>query len=185
MKSGSSCDRGSSQMATRSAVTWSMALPHDNASDPEPVSGFEPMTVRLQGAIQRSRNVGGRGRTCHLAASTVAHGSPTSVTVCLRWLPVWLPAPGNPTVIGLHKYGCADRSPSTRLLQLSRTRTSGPGSGLPHVRRGTYDRATACLLFTPAPLTIGPMSPGVLCSTCGRQVARDGQGWSGCCPLGT
>jgi hypothetical protein len=80
-------------------------------------------TSRLHGAIKRSRNVGGHGRIWHLAASTVARSRPASVTVCLRWLPVWLPASGDPAVIGLHTCGCADSSSSSRLLRVSRTRT--------------------------------------------------------------
>ncbi len=70
------------------------------SSNLEPVSGFEPLTIRLQGTVMRSRNVGGHGCTGHLAASTVACGRPVSLTVCPRWLPVWLPAPGGPTPPG-------------------------------------------------------------------------------------
>jgi hypothetical protein len=57
-------------------------------------------TFRFSGAILQSRNVADRGPTCHLAASTVAHRRLASVTACLRWLPIWLPAIGDPAVIG-------------------------------------------------------------------------------------
>jgi hypothetical protein len=65
-------------------------------------------TFRSRGAIQRSRIVVSRSLMCHLAASTVAHGRPASLISCLRWLPFWLPASGNPAVIGLHVSGLAD-----------------------------------------------------------------------------
>lgn len=48
-------------------------------------------TSRLQGAIQRSRNVGGYGQMGHLAAATVDLRRLASVDDCGRWLPVWLP----------------------------------------------------------------------------------------------
>jgi hypothetical protein len=83
----------------------------------EPVSGFEPLTARLQGAIQQSRNVAGRGGICHLAASTVANCGATSLAACLRWLPLWLPAAVIRAVIGLHESGFADRS-LNRLMTL-------------------------------------------------------------------
>jgi hypothetical protein len=118
--------RGSSISAVRTERTahpGPLGRVSARQGDLEPVSGFEPLTVRLQGAIQRSRNIGEHGHTCHLAASTVAHGRPASVTICRRWLPVWLPAYGDPTVIGLHSCGCADRSSNSRLLRLSRAWT--------------------------------------------------------------
>ena len=80
----------------------------------EPVSGFEPLTCRLQGEIQQSRNVADRGSMCRLAVSTVAHGRPASVTACLRWLPIWLPTVGDPAVITLRAYGFADRPLNSR-----------------------------------------------------------------------
>jgi hypothetical protein len=59
----------------------------------EPVSGFEPLTVRLQGASQRYRSVAGRGLMWRLAGVTVCRGRITSLDGCPCWLPFWLPAP--------------------------------------------------------------------------------------------
>ncbi len=102
---------------------------------------------RLQDAIRRSRNVGEHGHTCHLAALTVALGRPVSFTVCLRWLPFWLPAHGDPAVTGLHTCGCADRSSNSRLLRLSPPGPTRPSArSSPRPQRGTYECVTARLL---------------------------------------
>ena len=66
----------------------------DKASELEPVSGFEPLTCRLQGAIRPSWTVAGRRLISRLPAPIVAGRRPASVTPCLRWLPIWLPAVG-------------------------------------------------------------------------------------------
>jgi hypothetical protein len=57
------------------------------------VSGFEPLTVRLQGASGPSAGIADRGSICRLAAIIIAGDSPASLGCCLRWLPVWLPEP--------------------------------------------------------------------------------------------
>src|ERR1700733_6804300 len=65
----------------------------DGLSFVEPVGGFEPLTVRLQGASGSSLGIAEHGFICRLAAGTVAGYSPASPGCCLRWLPVWLPSP--------------------------------------------------------------------------------------------
>jgi hypothetical protein len=80
----------------------------------EPVSGFEPLTCRLQGAIGPLRTVAGRRLVSHLPAPIVAGRWPTSVTARLRRLPLWLPASGVPAVSGLHMSGFADTSSNSR-----------------------------------------------------------------------
>ena len=96
----------------------------------EPVSGFEPLTCRLQGAIGPSWTVAGRCLISQLPAPIVAVGRPTSVTACLRWLPIWLPAVGDPAVIGLHISGFAERS----LNSQSRAAVSCAGPSRPPAR---------------------------------------------------
>ena len=72
------------------------------------MSGFEPLTVRLQGASGPSPGVAGRGSICRLAAVIVAGDSLTSPGSCLRWLPVWLPDPDDAASRG--KKGVARRT---------------------------------------------------------------------------
>lgn len=114
-------------------------------------------TFRFSGAIQQSRNVADRSPTCHLAASTVAHGRPASVTACLRWLPIWLPAVGDPAVIGLHRSGFADRSLNSRTA-----RQLSPVPGPSRLQRGLHHapqrhlqlshNLPSCLAHAAAPL---------------------------------
>ena len=73
----------------------------------EPVSGFEPLTCRLQGAIGPSWTVAGRRLISRLPAPIVAGRRPTPVTRCLRWLPFWLPASDDPAASRLHMSGFA------------------------------------------------------------------------------
>jgi hypothetical protein len=54
---------------------------------------IELSTFRFSGASDPSPGVAGRGSICRLAASIVAWGRSVSLTVWLRWLPVWLPDP--------------------------------------------------------------------------------------------
>jgi hypothetical protein len=61
------------------------------ANQMEPVSGFEPLTVRLQGAILASLDVASHCLMCRLSALIVAQSRLASLRACLRWLPVWLP----------------------------------------------------------------------------------------------
>jgi hypothetical protein len=81
----------------------------------EPVSGFEPLTCRLQGAIGPSWIVAGRRLTSHLPAPIVARRRPMSVTACMRWLPLWLPASGVTAVSGLRISGFAARYENDQL----------------------------------------------------------------------
>jgi hypothetical protein len=55
------------------------------------VSGFEPLTVRLQGASGLSLGIAGRGSICRLAAVIVGLSRLTSLNDWQRWLPEWLP----------------------------------------------------------------------------------------------
>ena len=73
----------------------------DMASDLEPVSGIEPLTCRLQGAFEPSRDVADRGLMRHLAGLIVGWVRLTSPGICLRWLPIWLPDPGAPSFVRL------------------------------------------------------------------------------------
>jgi hypothetical protein len=59
----------------------------------EPVSGFEPLTVRLQGASERHRDVARHGLMWRLAGVIVGRYRLTLLDGCQRWLPIWLPAP--------------------------------------------------------------------------------------------
>jgi hypothetical protein len=57
----------------------------------EPVSGFEPLTVRLQGASQRCLGIAHHGLMCHLAGIIVGLERSMSLGGGPRWLPEWLP----------------------------------------------------------------------------------------------
>ena len=76
--------------------------------------GVEPPIFSFSGAIGPSWTVAGRRLISQLPAPIVAVGRPASMTTCLRWLPIWLPAVGDPAVIGLHISGFADRSLNSR-----------------------------------------------------------------------
>ena len=57
----------------------------------EPVNGFEPLTVRLQGAILASLDGATHCLICQLAALIVAQSRLASLRACVRRLPCWLP----------------------------------------------------------------------------------------------
>ena len=100
---------------------------------------IELSTFRFSGAIQRSRVVASRGLVCHLAASTVAHGRLASLTACLRWLPFWLPASGDPAVTGLHisSLVVSARAAAGSGQNLA---SGGVGCSIPSSRRSTRSR---------------------------------------------
>jgi hypothetical protein len=140
------------------------------------------VSIPFSGAIQRSRNVGEHGHTCHLTASTVAHGCPAPVTICRRLLPVWLPAYVIRLSLGY-----------IHVAALIGRRTTGsygspvPGPSRSSVRSSptsaetTYDCVTARLLVQAAPLTNRPaMSPGAPPLSAADKWRGMGQGWSGC-----
>ena len=56
------------------------------------MSGFEQLTVRLQGASERYRDVIGHSLVWRLAGATVCRDRLTSLDGCQCWLPCWLPA---------------------------------------------------------------------------------------------
>ena len=64
----------------------------NSAKESEPVSGFEPLTVRLQGAFEQSLNVRVRRLMCHLAASIIARSRLALPRACLCWLPLLAPS---------------------------------------------------------------------------------------------
>ena len=139
------------------AAATAAATP-DKASELEPVSGFEPLTCRLQGAIGPSWTVAGRRLISRLPAPIVAGRRPASVTACLRWLPIWLPAVGVPAVIGLHISGFADRSlkSRTRAGQLSTV----PGWIIAASSGVLSHNLSSCLAHAAVPLMINRKRPG-------------------------
>ena len=146
-------------------------------------------TFRFSGAIQQSRNVADRSPTCHLAASTVAHGRPASVTACLRWLPIWLPAVGDPAVIGLHRSGFADRSLNSRTA-----RQLSPVPGPSRLQRGLHHapqrhlqlshNLPSCLAHAAAPLMTDCQEArgGAALQLAAGTRWDTRQDWSGCPP---
>ena len=67
------------------------------------MSGFEPLTVRLQGEPERYLDVARYGLMGLLAGITVALYRLTSLGDWQRWLPEWLPEPGSPSTAWLRK----------------------------------------------------------------------------------
>ena len=115
-------------------------------------------------------------------------GSPASMTACLRWLPIWLPAVGDPAVIGLHISGFADRSlnsrPSQQLSPVPNHR--GLQRGLYHVQQRHLQlthNLPSCRAHAAVPLMINRQEGrGCTCRTRSGQTVGTGtrQDWSSC-----
>jgi len=145
-----------------------------------------PTMPRRVGAIGPSWTVAGRRLISQLPAPIVAVGRPASVTACLRWLPIWLPAVGDPAVIGLHISGFADRSlnsrPSRQLSPVPDHR--GLQRGLYHVQQRRLQLAhnlPSCLAHAVVPLMINRQEArGCTCCTRSGRTVGTRQDWSGC-----
>ena len=143
--------------------------------------GVEPPTFRFSSAIGRSWTVAGRRLISQLPAPIVAVGRPASVTACLRWLPIWLSAVGDPAVIGLHISGVADRSlnsrPSRQLSPVPDHR--GLQRGLHHVQQRRLQlthNLPSCLAHAAVPLMINRQEArGCTCCTHSGQTVGQGR----------
>jgi hypothetical protein len=137
-------------------------------------------TFRFSGAIGPSRPVAGRRLISQLPAPIVAVGRPASATASLRWLPIWLPAVGDPAVIGLHISGFADRSLNSR-TRAAAVSCAGPSrppaAGVHHVQQRRLQlthNLPSCLAHAGVPLMINRQEArgGTCCTRSGQTVGQ-------------